>query len=99
MPDVLTSPASEADLDAIHDYLYEIDVDVARRVAREFHRVSGLLATRPELGRVFRYADSLRRFPMRPYVIFYRPIPGGIEIARVLHGARDLGAVFTDEDA
>jgi plasmid stabilization system protein ParE len=25
------------------------------------------------------------------YVIFFRPMPGGVEIARILHGSRDLG--------
>jgi hypothetical protein len=24
------------------------------------------------------------------YLIFYRVVPGGIELARVLHGARDI---------
>jgi toxin ParE1/3/4 len=40
---------------------------------------------------------SLRSFVVDRYVIFYLPIPKGIEVVRVLHGARDLNALFTDE--
>jgi len=28
------------------------------------------------------------------YLIFYRPVEGGIEILRVVHGARDLENLF-----
>ena len=31
------------------------------------------------------------------HLIFYRPIEGGIEIVRVLHGVRDIGAVLESE--
>jgi toxin ParE1/3/4 len=33
------------------------------------------------------------------YVIFYLPIPGGVQIVRVLHGARDIEAALTKPDA
>jgi toxin ParE1/3/4 len=31
------------------------------------------------------------------YLIFYRPIPDGIEVIRVLHGARDIDTIFERE--
>ena len=34
--------------------------------------------------------DSLRSFPFRRYVIFYLPLPDGIDVVRVLHSARDV---------
>jgi toxin ParE1/3/4 len=46
---------------------------------------------RPEL-----LAD-LRSFPVGRYVIFYLPRPHGIEVVRVLHGARDLKPLFEQE--
>jgi toxin ParE1/3/4 len=46
---------------------------------------------RPEL-----FAD-LRSLPFGRYVIFYLPRKRGIEVVRVLHGARDLKSLF-DED-
>ena len=38
---------------------------------------------------------SLSRFPK--YLVFYRPITDGIEVIRVLHGARDLDGILADE--
>ncbi len=31
------------------------------------------------------------------YLVFYRPSDAGIEVLRVLHGARDIDAIFQDE--
>ncbi|AGY57701.1 type II toxin-antitoxin system RelE/ParE family toxin [Gloeobacter kilaueensis] len=42
-------------------------------------------------------AAGLRSFPINRYVIFYLPISGGIEVVRILHGARDLEAIFLEE--
>ncbi|WP_245334863.1 type II toxin-antitoxin system RelE/ParE family toxin [Bradyrhizobium mercantei] len=39
---------------------------------------------RPELGM------SIRSFPVGNYVLFYEAFPNGVEIVRVLHGARDI---------
>jgi toxin ParE1/3/4 len=39
-------------------------------------------------------APRLRGFPFGNYVIFYRPMENGVEIVRVLHGARDLPPLF-----
>lgn len=39
-------------------------------------------------------APDLRSLPVGNQVIFYRPIPDGIQVIRVLHGARDIPAVF-----
>jgi toxin ParE1/3/4 len=49
----------------------------------------------PELGRLRdEFAPGLRCFPVDRYLIFYRVREDNIEIARVLHGARDLDAIF-----
>jgi toxin ParE1/3/4 len=32
--------------------------------------------------------------PLGNYIIFYRPIDDGIEVVRILHGARDLPPLF-----
>jgi toxin ParE1/3/4 len=54
-----------------------------------------LLAQAPELGRRREdLAPDLRGFPVGNFVIFYRPIADGIQVIRVLHGARDLPAIF-----
>jgi toxin ParE1/3/4 len=63
------------------------------------------LATMPELGQRQSFGRTelagLRVWQIRTfenYLIFYRPVEGGIEIVRVLHGARDLAAIFEDEE-
>jgi toxin ParE1/3/4 len=41
--------------------------------------------------------SRVKRF--RSFLIFYRPIAGGIEVIRVLHAARNIRAFFdTDAD-
>jgi toxin ParE1/3/4 len=35
---------------------------------------------------------TVRRF--KKYVIFYRPVEGGIEVLHVLHGARDIRSLL-----
>jgi toxin ParE1/3/4 len=39
-------------------------------------------------------AAELRSFLVDNFVIFYRPMDGGIEVVRILHGARDLPPLF-----
>jgi len=38
---------------------------------------------------------TLRSVAVGDYLIIYRPIEGGIEIVRVLHGRRDINALFS----
>jgi toxin ParE1/3/4 len=35
--------------------------------------------------------------PFERYVIFYLPIPDGVDVIRVLHSARDVDSAFNDE--
>jgi|GEM_PF-3210350 toxin ParE1/3/4 len=57
------------------------------------------LSAQPNMGRGRdELAESLRSLPVGRYVIFYRPIAGGVEIIRVLHGSRDLDNVFHCEE-
>jgi toxin ParE1/3/4 len=37
---------------------------------------------------------NVRSFPVGNYLIFYRPVNQGIEVLRVLHGARDIPSIF-----
>jgi len=54
-----------------------------------------LLARMPELGRKRPdLAPELRSLPVGNYIIFYRPVNDGIQVIRVLHGARDLPPLF-----
>lgn len=44
------------------------------------------------------FASGLRSFPVEDYLIFYRPIDGGVEVVRIVNGYRDLETVFLSED-
>jgi toxin ParE1/3/4 len=59
-----------------------------------------MLADLPGMGASRTYIPDLRmwRVPgFEKHLIFYRPLDDGIEIIRVLHGARDLAGLFDDD--
>jgi toxin ParE1/3/4 len=41
---------------------------------------------------------GLRSQPVGNYLIFYFPLEDGIDIVRVLHGSRDVDAIFHPDD-
>jgi len=56
-----------------------------------------MLAENPKIGREHdELFLNLRSFPYKDYVIFYFPIENGVEIYRVLHGARDIESLFEE---
>lgn len=67
----------------------------ATRLIRAFHQHFTLLAENARLGQARPdIAPELRYFPVKRYLIFYRQIPDGVEIMHVVHGSRDMGALF-----
>jgi toxin ParE1/3/4 len=57
-----------------------------------------LLACTPGMGRSREHlGPGLRLFPVDNYLIFYRQVDAGIDIIRVLHGARDIQSLFLDD--
>lgn len=83
------------DLDEIHDFIAADDPSAAARLIDEIEQKCQAIAQAPGMGRARNeLASSLRSFPVGRYVIFYRPIEGGAEITRILHGARDLKSIF-----
>ena len=55
------------------------------------------LSRQPGLGRRREeLVGGLRSFPVGRYVIFYLQVQDCLQIVRILHGARDLDAVFAD---
>jgi len=93
------SPEAQEDIDAIWDYIAQDDPSAAERF---IHRLTGkfsLLTQQPRSGRPCEeLAPSLRCFPVKNYIIFYRIAPEALEIVRILHGARDIEALFGPED-
>ena len=98
MPRYSVATEAQRDLDDIWVFIAQKDVDAARRMLAAIRERFPPLGRFPELGRSADFAPDLRRFAAPPYVIFCRPVEGGVEIVRVLHGARNLDEVFVADD-
>jgi toxin ParE1/3/4 len=97
MARVQRTAAARNDYKSIHRYIAEDDPDAARRVIQSFDDKLELLAKIPGAG-VGRQdlQPGMRCFPVGNYVLYYRELPqgGGIELVRVIHGARDVSKIF-----
>ncbi len=104
-PRVSVVPAADRDIDGQAEYLMrEASLETALRFYDATAATFDKLARMPGMGerressnprlaglRVWRIDE----FP--DHLLFYRPVEGGIEIIRVLHGARDVDAVLDSE--
>lgn len=82
---------AELDIDQIWTYIAADNVTAADRYIDQIGVRSQSYANQPELGETrLELGDGIRCFTIGNYVVYYRPTPLGIEIARVLHGARDV---------
>ena len=85
-------------------YLGERSPDVALRFLAAVEETLAAVADVPGIGTARRYGDprlaGLRMLRVRSfgkYLVFYRETPDGIELVRVLHGARDIEAALGEE--
>ena len=89
------SEVASADLEEIWLFIAQDDPNTADRFIRTIVSRFPRLASMPYLGRQREELSArLRSFPIGSYVVFYRPIDDGIEVVRVLHGARDFPPLF-----
>lgn len=89
------SAAARSDLDDIWLYIAPDNIEAADRLINAIVLRFPKLAATPQLGRQrSELSAQLRSFPVGCYIIFYRPMADGIEVVRVLHGARDLPPLF-----
>jgi toxin ParE1/3/4 len=100
MPTIQRTRQSEADVVEIILRVRQENPAAADRMLDAIDAALRMLAHHPGLG-VSRQelAPALRSLPLSrypSYLIFYRPITDGIEVIRVLHGARDLPPLFGD---
>jgi toxin ParE1/3/4 len=95
MARVVRSNRAQHDLEDILDYLDRQGGDAADRFAAKLDEACELHAMRPQIGaKAEEYAPNLRHFTVWNYAIFYRPAVDGIEIIRIIHGARDIPKLF-----
>jgi toxin ParE1/3/4 len=93
--EVVLSELAEVDLTDIWEFIAQDNTEAADRLIDEIHEKCQFLAAAPKAGRQRPELDpSLRSFAVGNYVIFYRESTSGIEVARVLHGHRDIVSLF-----
>ena len=89
------TPSSRQDYSEIWDYVAQDNPDAADALLRTLDSKPQLLSDFPHAGRDrSEVRPRLRSFPVGNYVIYYRPMRGGIEVVRVVHGARDLRKIL-----
>lgn len=89
------SPESRADYLNIWLYIAHDNPEAADRMLRSFDQKLELIARAPFLGRSRNdLRRSIRSFPVGRYLLFYRPIPEGIYLVRVLAGSQDHRRIF-----
>ncbi len=98
MPQVTRRPLAETDILEIWDYIAADSLAAADRWVDHLDEQFRVLATQPMMGRARdELAPRVRSFPFGRYVVFYVPLDDGIDVVRVLHGARDIDAVLDPE--
>lgn len=92
MSSVFYSLEAENDLVGIADYIARDKPEAARRWVQRIFETCQTLAVQPSLGVVREEFGVVgcRSFSVGNYVIFFRPKDVGIEVARIIHGSRDL---------
>jgi toxin ParE1/3/4 len=102
---VVKRPHALQDLDEAAAYIQDQSgPERAIRFLRAADSTFAQLAGMPGIGTRYEpheplYA-GLRYVPItrhRKFLIFYRPLPDGIEVLRVLHGARDIAGIPAEE--
>lgn len=98
------TPQAEEDLNEIVQYILENNIKAALRFVDDVEKTCTELTQMPDMGHIFdTYNLSLKDIRIirvskmySNYLIFYRQTRKGIEVIRILHGARDLPALFVD---
>lgn len=104
MSKINKQPQVIQDLIEIADYIAEGNLDVSDRFLAAAEKTFQQLGEMPGMGRI-RNSPNPRLKNIRQqavkgfknYLIFYRTSELGVDILRVIHGARDIEALLSDE--
>lgn len=89
------TPEAARDLDEITNFIIGDNRRAALRLIDDIEKKCQAIAEMPGIGRPREeLAPNLRSSHVGKYVIFYRPSEEGVEIIRVIHGARDIPKLF-----
>src|SRR5918996_1214394 len=100
-PEIILRPKAREDIAEIAAYIGLDNPEASAAFRQTLQNFYEVLADLPEIGSVRNFdnpeLEDLRmwRIPrFKNYLIFYRLTSEKVEIARVLHGARDISSVF-----
>ena len=96
-------PAARADLGEQFEYIAQDSLNAANRFLEAAEAAFEQLAQMPGMGVLKDFGNprlaGLRQWSIHGferYLIFYRETDTGIEVVRVLHGARDIQRIFRE---
>jgi len=96
-------PQAATDLIEYAEFLAEENIDLALRFLDAAESTFIFVAHNPEMGALCKFstqeAAQVRFWPIKGFekcLLFYQPILSGIEIVRIIHGARDLAAILSE---
>lgn len=89
------SHPARRDLLEILEYIAKDNPQAAVTFVKKLEDKCFDLARNPDMGFLRdELTPGLRVWPVGNYLIFYRPVTDGIDVIRVIHGARDLDKLF-----
>jgi len=98
---ITRTPQARRDLLELADHIAQDSLDTAERFLDATREAFDLLGGMPEMGTQCHFQSpgttGIRMWSIRGfenYLIFYRPLAGGIDVVRVIHGARDIQSIF-----
>ena len=89
MAKLIVAPSAQQDLPDIYDYIARDKPIASANWVEKIEEKCKLIAATPELGER-RPEHGIRSSVVGRYVIFFRSIENGIEVARVIAGDRDI---------
>jgi plasmid stabilization system protein ParE len=89
------APLARADLAQIRDYIARDNPSAADTQIDAFFDRFHMLARNPEMGEARPdLGPDLRVFTVGSYLIVFRSVAKGVEVARVMSGYRDISELF-----
>ncbi|MER9753187.1 type II toxin-antitoxin system RelE/ParE family toxin [Mesorhizobium sp. M0166] len=97
---VIFAPAAAQDIEQIGDYIHAENPAAAMRFIVALRERCGRVADAPRGGAPRPDLwPGLRSIAFRRHMIFYTVEGDAVRIERILHGARDIEAIFDEEDS
>ncbi|HAT15406.1 MAG TPA: type II toxin-antitoxin system RelE/ParE family toxin [Microcoleaceae bacterium UBA11344] len=95
----IIAPSASRDLNEIIDYFARLNVERGERLIAAFEKKCHNLINFPMIGRSYEEIRAdLRGVPLDGYIILYQVTANTLEILRVVHGSRNLKALFESDE-